>query len=220
MIMKIETYRATYDAIQKRLEDMGKADSMRTVMLNAINDLARDIKSSTYQETTGMYAIKNEVFQKNDIRKRTSKQHLEAVLKVKGSPLGIWEGYEATGNAGTEGASATIKRAGGRKPLEKKAGGRTYKAFIATMKNGHEGIFQRRDDKFMEEAKRPQPAKRIPRKKRKRREAVEELLTLSRSKAVEMAYRKNIQPGVQNELVHRMLKHMNAVIRGKGGRRR
>ncbi len=214
MRMQLEPNRVSYDAIQKRLEDMGKADSMRNVMLNAINELALDTKERTYQETTGMYSIKGAKFQKADLKKRTSKKQMEAVIKISGPTLGIWEGYEASGNEGEKGASAMIKKAGGMKSLEVKAGGRTYKAFLATIKNGHTEIFRRKSDKFMREENRPQPTKRIPRKKRKKREAIEKLITLSRSKAAEMAYKKNIQADMQNELIFRMQKHMNAVIGG------
>lgn len=215
MIIGVAPYRASYDAIQKRLEDMGKADHMRSVMLDAINELALETKHRTHQETTAMYTIKGSVFSESDIKKRTSKKNMEAVLKVKGAPLSIWKGYAATANTGKTGATAMIKTAGGQKKLEEESGGRTYKAFLATMKKGHESIFRRKDNKFMDEEKRPKPTKRIHRKKaRKKREAIEDLITLAKSKAVEMAYKKNVQKDIQVELIYRMLKHMNAVIGG------
>ena len=79
--------------------------------------------------------------------------------------------------------------------------GSVYKAFLAKMKSGHEGIFQRVPGKKME--------------KDPKKQAIKEILSLSKSKAAEMVYEKNgVYAVIQEEMVLRLHKHMNAVIGG------
>ena len=90
-----------------------------------------------------------------------------------------------------------VIKSGAMKELELKANGKSYKAFLAKMKTGHEGIFQRTPGKYMKG--------HSSSGKTKGRKA----------KAAEMVYEKgNLYTDLQEEISYRLLKHMNAVIGG------
>lgn len=199
MKIQVAPHQATFDAIQKRLEEMGKGEQMKSVLNKAIDELSKDTKEQLYAETKGMYTIKASQFRKSDIRKTS--RNGTSILAMKGETVPIRKGYKNRKNSKRKAASALIRMASGAlKEMELKSGGRSYKAFVATMSNGHEGIFQR------------VPGKRM--KKNPKKEAIQEMVSLSRSKAAEMAYREKISAGIQTEMSFRLLKHMNAVIGG------
>lgn len=199
MKILISPYQATFDAIQKRLEEMGKGEQMKDVLKKAIDDLAKETKEQLHEETKGMYTIKASQFRKSDIRENS--RNGSSMLTVKGTTIPIRKGYRNRKNSKRKAASALIRKASGAlKTMELKSGGRSYKAFVATMKSGHEGIFQR------------VPGKRM--KSNPKKEAIQEMVSLSRSKAAEMAYREKISDGIQTEMSFQLLKHMNAVIGG------
>lgn len=104
-------------------------------------------------------------------------------------------------------AGAMVIKSGAMKELELKANGKSYKAFVAKMKTGHEGIFQRTPGKYMKGYS--------PSGKTKGREAIKEIMAMSKAKAAEMVYEKgNLYSDLQEEISYRLLKHMNAVIGG------
>lgn len=218
MILKVEPYKATLDAIEEHLAEMGKESNMHNVMKKAINETAGVGKDLIYTETKGSYTIRSRVFKKSDIvKKSTSSKHPGATLTVKGEPIGVKEGYQSRKNGKRKGASAQVLKNSAMKEIKMVSGGHVYKAFLASIKNRdeegnviseHDGIFQRVPDKYMK--KYP----RVPGKS-KGREAIKEIVSLSKAKAAEMAYEKQgIYTKLQEEIIFRMLKHMNAVIGG------
>ncbi len=199
MIFTIEPVQATYNAVEKRLEDMEKGNSMRIVMQRAINETATDTKNRLHSESRRQYTIKASEFKKADIKKtRATERRLEAVVRVSGPTVGIRK-YKFRKNSKYKAAKAMVLTSGAMKELELKEKGKSYKAFLATMpQSGHEGIFQRVPKKTM----RGNP----------KRQAIKELMSLSKAKASEMVYEKEVSKDRQGELRYRMLKHMNAVI--------
>ena len=216
MIIKVEPYKATLDAIDEHLTEMGKESSMHNVMKKAINEVAGVGKELIYTETRNNYTIKRSVFKKSDIvKKSTSSRHPGATLTIKGETIGVKEGYQSRKNGKRKGASAAIIKGSVAKELKLTSGGHAYKAFLTTMKNkdndgavasGYTGIFQRVPGKYMKD--------RYPiHGKSKGREAIKKIVSLSKAKAAEMAYEKQgIDAKLHEEIVYRMLKHMNTVI--------
>lgn len=209
MLVHIEPYHATLDAIEERLTEMGQQDKMHSVLKKAINEAAGVGKEQLHKETKAYYTIKSRAFKKSDIVKRaTSSRHPGATLTVKGMPIRVKEGYTTRKNGKRKGASVQIVRQSTRKELKLVSGGRAYKAFIAQMKTGHIGIFQRTPGKYMKAHPRVEGES-------KGREGVKEIMSLSKSKAAEMAYMKSgMYTELQAELAFQMLKHMNAAIGG------
>lgn len=196
----IEPAEAMYSALQKRLDEMGKSDRMGEVMMKAINETASWTKDETFRATRDMYTIKAGSFRKSDLElKKATKTRLTAIIKVTGYTLSLRKSYKSRKNTKKTAARALVRNNGAMKELELKSGGKSYKAFLATMSNGHEGIFQRVPGTKM--------------KNKPGREAIKEILAMSRSKAVEKAYMERVDPD-KNELYFRLHKHLNAVIGG------
>lgn len=220
-MIKIEPVQATYDAVLGKLERMGKVSYAREIMQKAIRETAAQAAGRLPEETRKKYTIKRKDFNKSDVdTSRVTRKHMESIIKVRG-PVMALRAYKSRKNGKRKGASAMVKWGGTLKYLSITSGGKEYKAFFATMvntnKNGnkstHDGIFRRVPGSKMDEKNRPRPTKRIHRKKkRKPREAIEELLSMSRSKAAEMAFRENMHTDTSNELIYRLHKHMNALI--------
>lgn len=199
MVIEIEPVQAVYDSLQKRLDSMGKSDSMKSVMRSAINEVTTSTKEKVHSETRGMYTIKASSFRKSDIKQRNATDSLmQAILTVSGPTLGIRKGYKTRKNSTKKGASAMVKTAGAMKELNFVEGGKNYRAFLATMSSGHVGIFQRVPGKKM--------------RKKAEKEAIKEIMSLSRAKAAEVAYREKISMDTEYDLNYSLLKHMNAVI--------
>lgn len=209
MIFKVEPYKATLDAIERRLTEVGKESNMHNVMKKAINEAADAGKELIYTETKGSYTIRVRAFKKSDIvKKATSSKNPGATLTVRGEPIGVREGYQSRKNGKRKGASVQVLKNSAMKEIKLVSGGRAYKAFLATMKSGHIEIFQRKPDEYMDKYK-------TIAGKSKGREAIKEIVSLSKAKAAEMAYEKRgVYTKLQEEVISRMLKHMNAVIGG------
>lgn len=211
MIVHIEPYQASIDAIQAQLDRLGYRNAMEGILKRAINETASVGKKRLYEEMASEYAFKDgAISRKNVIRRGVRSGRLEATLRVKGGTLQVFKSYENEENSGSAAAKAKILRSGTLKELELRTGRKTYKAFVATMKNQskengvvtHQSIFQRVPGKKM---------KNDPNK-----EAIRVLTSLSKAKAAEMVYlRKDIGSELQSEIAFRMLKHMNAVIGGR-----
>jgi len=209
MMITVEPSPALYLALQKRLDEMGKGEYAKEVMRKAIRETAKSIQERLHTETRAMYTIKRSAFKKSDIKvKNPTRNQLRAFLEVEGEPLALKGSYSSRKNAKRKGASAMVMAGGKMKELKVESGGRTYKAFMATMTNvskegkvsEHVGIFQRVPGKHM--------------KKDPRREAIKQIYAPARSKAAERTYRERIDSDAKGELSYRLHKHINAVICG------
>lgn len=209
IVVKIEPYKAMLDAIESRLTEIGQEKNMHDILKKSINAVAKTGKEKIHAETKSYYTIKGRAFKKSDIVMRgTSSRHPGATLTVKGLRIGIRSGYASLKNGKRKGASTQVLKTSSMKELTMTYGGRTYKAFLATMSSGHAGIFQRIPDKYMKKY-------RTITGKRKGREAIKKITSLANAQAAGMAYmRSGLHGDLQEELVHQMLKHMNAVIGG------
>lgn len=211
MIVHIEPYQASIDAIQAQLNRLGYRNAMEGILKRAINETASVGKKRLYEEMASEYAFKDGAISRKDvIRRGVRSGRLEATIRVKGGTLQVFKSYENEENSGSTAAKAKILRSGTLKELELRSGRKSYKAFVATMKNQskengavtHQSIFQRVPGKKM---------KNDPNK-----EAIRVITSLSKAKAAEVVYlRKDIGSELQSEIAFRMLKHMNAVIGGK-----
>lgn len=201
MIISIAPYETTLDAIEKRLTELGKEDSMGTVLKKAINEVAGVGKKQIWKGVGRDYTLKG--FTAGDVKKKSSNAgHPSVTLTIKGAPLAVLKYYEHRNNDAEHGAMVRILKAWAMKQLEIRSGNRVYKVFSAKMRSEHEGLFQRI------------PGKRM---KRKKREAIKEIMSLSKAKAAEMVYEKRgLYTELQEGLVVRLHKHMHAVIGGQG----
>lgn len=188
------------DAIEKRLMELGKESRMNDILKKAITETASKGKRDLWKGVKRTYTLKG--FTAGDVkRKGYSARHSRAVLMVTGPVLGILENYETVPNADGDAARLQVLRSGAMRALEIHNSTSVYKAFVARMKNTHAGIFQRVPGKQM--------------KSNPRKTAIKEIMSLSKSKAAEMVYEKNgMQMELQEELIVRLHKHMNAVIGG------
>ena len=166
----------------------------------AVNETASKGKKEIWKGVKHGYTLST--FAAGDIKKKSySARNPSAVLTVTGPALGILKNYETAPNDNEEAAKLKVIKKGALKTLVVHDSTRAYKAFVATMKNGHEEIFQRVPGKKM--------------KSNPKKEAIKEIMSLSRSKAAEMVYQKNgLYTEFQAELTFRLLKHMHAVIGG------
>ncbi len=204
MIICIEPYPAAINAIEKRLTELGKKDSMNNVLKKAVDEVAELAKDRIYEEVHDTYTLKG--FKKGDIKKKNgTARSFGATLTVRGEPLGVGKYYQRRKNSKRIGAKVRILRAGMMQELEVQYGQSAYKAFMAKMKSGHEGVFQRVPGKYMK--------KHMPRRNTKGREAIKEIMSLSKAKAAETVYkREGMYTELQEELTFRLIKNMNAVI--------
>lgn len=207
MRIAVEPYKPMYDALLKRLDEVEKGGVANDVMLKAIRETAPQAKTMIHVGTRRMYTIKASAFRKSDIKlKQASKRNLRAILSVGGKALPLRASYRTRANSKKKAAKAMIKTSSNLKELELKSGGRSFKAFLATMKSGHEGIFQRVPGEYMK--KRPRT------EHMKGREKIKEICSLAKSKAVKNAWNDNVSSEVYDELYYRIHRHMNAVIGG------
>jgi len=206
MIISVTPYLTTLDAIEKRLTEMGKGDRTNEVIKKAINEVAGIGKKEIWKGVKHKYTLKE--FAAKDVKRRSySAKRQGAILTVTGPILGVLEHYETAPNTDEDAAMVKIYRESALKALEIHNGQSVYKAFVARMSSGHVGIFQRVPGKYMK--------KHMPGRNTKGREAIKEILSLSKAKAAEMVYeRDGLEAKLQEELVIRMHKHMNAVIGG------
>lgn len=203
VVVSVRPHSVAIDAIEKRLTELGKADRMNDVLKKAINETAAKGKKELWKSVKRTYTLQE--FTAGDVKKKGySARNQGAVLTVTGPVLGIVKNYEMTPNVDEEAAKLKVFRSGALKALEIHNSTSVYKAFVARMKSGHVGIFQR-----------------IPKDKKKfmksnpTRPAIKEIMSLSKSKAAEMVYEKNgMQTELQEELIVRLHKNMNAVIGG------
>lgn len=202
LMVSVRPSSVAIDAIEKRLTELGKEDRMNDVLKKAINETASKGKRELWKGVKRTYTLKG--FTAGDVkRKGYSARHPGAVLTVTGPVLGILENYESIPNVNENAAKLQVFRSGALKALEIHNYKSVYKAFMAKMKSGHAGIFQRVPGKQM--------------KNNPKKTAIKEIMSLSKSKAAEKIFEKNgMQNELQEELMIRLHKHMNAVIGGLG----
>lgn len=205
MIIYVYPDKLVYDALKRKLDSIGKGQNMEEAMRRAINEVAPEAREHLYSATKRKYTVKRSAFKKSDIKiKKATKNRPVAVLQVKGPSMKIRDAYKNRKNGKRKAAQTQILKDGAMKPLELKANGKTYKAFLATMESGHTGIFQRMPKKYMKVYSTSGW--------RKGREAIRELVSISRATAAGKAYDVNVAEDIQEDLRIRMLKHINSVL--------
>lgn len=199
MIINVEPRKPAYEAIMKKLDSVGTAS--KTAVKDAVNDTAKNLKEELYVEVKGTYSIKNSQFRKADIvRKNATKCQITATITVKGYTPSLYDSYKFYKNTKHKAVRAMIKKASGKRDIQLSGG--NYKAFVATMINGHTGIFQRK------------PGTRM-KKGTNNREKIKQINAMSKSKAAEVAYREQLQENTEERLNLMLQKHMNLVLEGK-----
>lgn len=200
IVVNAKPHSAAIDAIEKRLTEMGKGDSMNTVLKKAINEVAGVGKKEIWKGVKRKYTLKG--FTAGDVKKKSySARNPSAMISVTGPVLGALKNYETLPNTDESAAMLRVFRAGALKALQIHNTGSVYKAFVARMKSDHVGIFQRVPEERM--------------KSNPKKQAIKEIMSLSKSKAAEMVYEQNgLHSAMQEEMVVRLHKHMNAVIGG------
>lgn len=194
--VKVEFDQYYWGGLQKQLESAGKGNSVREVLMTAINETASKMKQELYDETKNKYAIRAGALRKSDLKlKKATKSNLSAELSVTGAAMSIRKGYKTRKNTKRKGAQGQVLAAHPMKEIGKTG----YKAFLATMKSGYEAVFARIPGTKM---------------KKKNAEKIKQIGSMARSKAVEATYRERIQPNAKYDLNYTMLKHINKVLGG------
>lgn len=138
MIVRVDAHLEGMAEIQAVLKESGikRPDS---VIRKAINKTARNARKRILQGVKSDYAIKGA--SAKDVRLKTATaSRLWAEIDSAGRPLSLVSHYRSRKNTKRNAARAAVKRGAPLKRLE--AGG--LKGFVAVMRNGHRGIFQRR----------------------------------------------------------------------------
>lgn len=200
IVVNARPHTAAIDAIEKRLTELGKGDRMNIVLTKAINEVAGVGKKEIWKGVKRKYTLKG--FTAKDVKRKSySARKPNATLTVKGPVLGVLQNYETMPNADGSAAMLRVFREGALKALAINNSRNVYKAFVARMSSGHTGIFQRIPGKQM--------------KSNPKKQAIKEIMSLSKSKAAEMVYEQNgLYTVMQEEMVVRLHKHMHAVIGG------
>lgn len=131
-----------YQVDEQMLEEVqAKLGAMKakapTVISRALNKTATTARVDLASKAQATYTVKSGGFKKDMTIQKATAGNLEAVIRSQGKPLPI-DKFHTTA-AKRSGAKANIIKGGGLKQLIKG----NIKAFRATMKNGHKGIFQR-----------------------------------------------------------------------------
>ena len=199
MNIKIEPRKPAYEAIIKKLDSVG-ADSQDAVK-DAINDTAKYLKDELHAAVKGTYSVKSSQFKKADIiKKNATKNQPTATITVTGYTPSLYESYKFYKNTKHKAVRAMIKKAGGKKDIQLSGG--SHKAFVATMSNGHTGIFQRKPGTRMKKGSRS-------------REKIKQINAMSKSKAAEMVFREQLQEDTEERLNLMLHKHMYLALEGK-----
>lgn len=199
MKIVIEPHKPAYDAVRKMLDKAGV--SAQDALKDAANDIAKYLKEELHSVVKGTYSIKSSQFKKADIiRKNATKTRPTAMITVKGYTPSLYESYKFYKNTKHKAVRAMIKKAGGKKDVQLSGG--SHKAFVATMSNGHTGIFQRKPGTRMKKGTRSQ-------------EKIKQINAMSKSKAAEMVFREQLQEDTEERLNLMLLKHMNLALGGK-----
>lgn len=134
----IEVDKADLKYVMKKLQNADK--NAPRVIRNAINRTATQTMKMFRQGRSQGYVIKAGAFNKKAKIQRANASHLDATITFKDGAHGILKGkseryYKVSG----KGSKGAVYKGG-----MKEFGVSGSKAFLATMKSGHEGIFQRK----------------------------------------------------------------------------
>ncbi|MBO5145015.1 MAG: hypothetical protein J6C19_05710 [Lachnospiraceae bacterium] len=204
MMVTIEPDEALFKELMERLDGKKEGNSSkasREAMKKAINEFAANTKNRLHSETRERYTIKARAFNKSDIKiENATARHLKAFLRVSGPTVGIYK-YATRKNGKRKGASAMVLSSGSMEELKIDKDGKTYKAFLATMKTGHKGFFQRVPGEYA--------------RTKTNRPKIKEIMSLSEAKALEMVYRQQDAAEMQEQLYTCLHNHINAMLGGE-----
>lgn len=202
--------------VEKRLGAM--KEKAPKVLKLAVNDTARKARSRLAKEAQKKYAVKGTALNKSMFIKFGTNAQPSAVIFVKGRPI---PAYNFKRRAGTKGSGTYFnpvlhrrqKGKGGRaaqiQQLKSSSltqislpngAGKERKAFIATMKSGHTGVFQRREGK-----------------KRGDKKEIRELMGSSAPVMIGSGRRVYgvVEPHIRNDLKDAVNRHLQRAFKGE-----
>ena len=111
-------------------------------MASQINKLTRRIRKEVQKDIRERYVVKKSesTLSKMPITKRAKPGDATAKLIIRSSMIGLMK-YQALKNTKNLPVRARVLQGGSYKPLQKGK----FKAFFANMRNGHQGVFTRRE---------------------------------------------------------------------------
>ncbi|MDO4285177.1 MAG: hypothetical protein Q4C60_07545 [Eubacteriales bacterium] len=196
MIVIVDPDRQMLDSIVKSLNDAG--ENAQSAIQQALNDTLKTLKNDWHSGVRADYTIRAGSFRKSDIKtKNATRSRLIASATVRGPVLSAYANYKRYKNTVHKAARLQVKRDAAAKALQLGTG---YKAFVATMSNGHTGIFQRVPGTQM--------------KKKKNKEKIKEIIAMSAAKAAEKTYERRLKEETQDHLRLALLRHMNRALAG------
>ncbi len=136
-MIKIELEQNTYEEIQKRLKGIGK--KAKSVSKKAVNETAKKTEKDIINDIKENYTAKKAALKGTTKVKKALVKNLSATIEIKSNAISAKKGYETKSNTKKIAARLKVLQNGSRKTLELEG----RKAFLATMKNDHVGIFQR-----------------------------------------------------------------------------
>lgn len=183
--------------IKEMLKQLG--DKGPNVLKMAINDTARKTKTGIAKNVSKNYAIKQKDFKQFETIQYATLAKLSAKVNIRSQVLTVYKYFPYRANVpGIGGRGARIK-------IQKNSSFTevgTPKLFIATMKSGHTGIFQRR-----------------PGKKRGERKEIREMLAPSAPKLAynekNGAYNEDFQNEMNEYLMQRIHHQMDRILNAK-----
>lgn len=135
-MIEFEFDQRTVQQVEKKLGDM-KSKTPK-VIKDALNRTAKQARTDLRRKAQETYTVKAGKFNKDMTIQNATTGNLTAIIKSTGTPMPITS-YR-TSMTKRAGGKAQILTAGSLKPLQKG----NIKAFKATMKSGHSGMFQRK----------------------------------------------------------------------------
>lgn len=138
-MMRITVDRGEYETLIRVLNASGQEKKLRSSLKKIINQMAADSRKRVYEQARNDYTVKRGYFKLGDLRlRRANASNLSAEINTAGETINLWK-FKSKANGKRAAAKAQVKVSGTLKPIQKG----TLKAFVAKMKNGHTGIFQR-----------------------------------------------------------------------------
>lgn len=136
-MMRIELEQNAYEEINKKLKELGKTSS--SVLKKAVNEAAKKAEKEIPNEIKENYTTKRSALKGATKIKKATVKSLSATITVKSNAISAKKGYETKKNTKKIAARLKVLQENSLKKLELEG----RKAFLATMKNGHTGVFQR-----------------------------------------------------------------------------
>ena len=182
MMVRMQVHLENQEAIMEKLREAEKRPA--PALKKAVNEAAKESREKLYRYIRKQYTVKVGRFPKRSlVIKKASSSETSAWIIVSHPPQSLRETYSSRKNNRREAARAAIKR-----ESPKLIQGQGLKSFVAEMKNGHKGIFQRVPGTYMKEHK-PRPYRKISGRMTKGRETIREAIGPSGAKLTEMAFR-------------------------------